>query len=147
MMKTHRFKLNNGFTLIEILIVVVILAILGAVVLPRFSNASDDAKQNALITNLQTVRAQLELYKLQHDGSYPTDATTFANQMNQKTTVAGSTISGTLGPYLLSVPNNPYTGTNTVNQSDGTASAWYYKVTNGIATFRANDGDAANEAL
>lgn len=140
-------KRLKAFTLVEILIVVVILAILGAVVIPQFSDASGDAKRSALIANLATIRAQLELYKLQHNGSYPTDATTLASQLTQKTTAAGSTTSGTLGPYLLSMPNNPYTSTATINAVDGTAAAWFYSVTSGVATFRANDGDAANEAL
>ena len=124
-------KKLKAFTLVEILIVVVILGILGAIVIPQFSDASGDAKRSALISNLATIRAQLELYKLQHNGSYPTDSTT----------------SGTLGPYLLSLPVNPYTGTSTVNAADGTASGWYYSVSSGVATFRANDGDATNEAL
>ncbi len=138
---------KTAFTLVEILIVVIILGILGAVVIPQFTSAAEDAKRSALVTNLQTIRSQLELYKLQHNGNYPTDSTTFANQMTQKTTASGSTTDGTLGPYLLSVPNNPYTSTNTINAADGTASAWYYSVTDGVATFRANDGDATNESL
>jgi general secretion pathway protein G len=140
-------KRRSAFTLVEILIVVIILAILGAIVIPQFSDASGDAKASALMANLRTIRAQLELYKLQHNGNYPTDATTFANQMTLKTTAAGSTTGGTLGPYLLSVPNNPYTGTNTINAADGTASAWYYLVTSGVAEFKANDGDVTNESL
>jgi len=138
---------KSAFTLVEILIVVVILAILGAIVIPQFSDASSDAKASALVTNLRTIRAQLELYKLQHNGSYPTDATTFSDQMTLKTTAAGSTTSGTLGPYLLTVPTNPYTSTITINAVDGTATAWYYLVTSGVVEFKANDGDATNESL
>ncbi len=140
-------KKSRAFTLVEVLIVVVILGILGAIVIPQFSDASGDAKRSALVANLATIRAQLELYKLQHNGSYPTDSTTFASQMTQKTTAAGSTTNGTLGPYLQSMPNNPYTGTNTIGASDGTATAWLYTVSSGVATFRANDGDATNESL
>lgn len=145
--RIERAARKLAFTLVEILIVVIILGILGAVVIPQFSSASSDAKTSALVTNLHTIRAQLELYRLQHNDTYPTDDTTFSDQMTLKTTAAGSTTNGTLGPYLLSVPNNPYIGTNTINETDGTASAWYYKVTSGVVVFRANDGDATNEAL
>ena len=63
---------RSAFTLVELLIVVVILGILAAVVVPQFSDASTDARVSSLTTNLQTIRGQLELYKLQHNGNYPT---------------------------------------------------------------------------
>ena len=54
---------KNGFTLVEILVVVVILGILAAVVIPQFSEASTDAKFSSLCTNLHTLRSQIEMYK------------------------------------------------------------------------------------
>ena len=56
-------RAKSGFTLVEILIVVVILGILAAIVIPSFSNASSDAKLANLKSNLQTVRCQIQLYK------------------------------------------------------------------------------------
>lgn len=50
-------KTRKGFTLVEILIVVVILGILAAIVIPQFTNASEEAKQNSLRSNLQSIRA------------------------------------------------------------------------------------------
>ncbi|MDP7289278.1 MAG: prepilin-type N-terminal cleavage/methylation domain-containing protein, partial [Phycisphaerae bacterium] len=66
---------KKGFTLVEILIVVIILGILAAIVVPQFTEASSDAKLSNLVTNLQSIRAQLELYRLHHNGSYPTNIT------------------------------------------------------------------------
>ncbi len=63
---------RNAFTLVELLIVVVILGILAAVVIPQFSNASDSAVKSALKSQLQTMTAQTELYKVQNAGTYPT---------------------------------------------------------------------------
>jgi len=60
----------RGFTLIEILIVVVILGILAAVIIPQFTNAADDASVSSARTQLQTMRSQIELYRSQ-TGSYP----------------------------------------------------------------------------
>src|SRR5258706_7165682 len=57
---------KTGFTLVEILIVVIILGILPAIVIPQFTNASQDARERALLSQLQTLRSQIELYKLQH---------------------------------------------------------------------------------
>ena len=69
----QRIRTNNkGFTLVEILIVVIILGILAAIVIPQFSNASTDAKKNSLTSQLQTMRSQMELYKLQHNDKCPT---------------------------------------------------------------------------
>ncbi len=59
-------RAKSGFTLVEILIVVVILGILAAIVIPQFTSASTEAKQSALVSNLQSVRSQIELYKIHH---------------------------------------------------------------------------------
>src|SRR5205085_7357056 len=65
--RTHK----GGFTLVEILIVVIILGILAAIVIPQFTSASQDARKNSLTSQLQTIRSQLELYKLQHLDKLP----------------------------------------------------------------------------
>ena len=139
------FAKRYGLTLIEIMIVVTIIGILAAVTIPVFSTASDDSKLGNLKTNLQTIRAQIELYKMQHNETYPTSATTFVNQMtlaskSDGTTAAIGTAGFNLGPYLQSIPNNPYTDTNTVGTGGVGSSAWYYNGSTG--QFRANH-DAA----
>ena len=63
---------NRAFTLVEILIVVVILGILAAIVIPQFTSASESAKSSSLVSQLQTLRSQFELYQIQHNGDYPT---------------------------------------------------------------------------
>jgi general secretion pathway protein G len=107
---------KSGFTLVEILIVVIILGILAAVVIPQFSDASDDTRSSSAMTNLKTIRSQLQLYKAQHTESWPTD---FGNQMTLFTDAGGVTNASQtavyrFGPYLLRVPANPYTGISTV---------------------------------
>src|SRR3954447_18643882 len=67
---------KSGFTLVEILIVVIILGILAAIVIPQFTNASQDARKNSLTSQLQTIRSQVELYKLQHLDKTPTGLST-----------------------------------------------------------------------
>ena len=56
-------SIRRGFTLIEILIVVVILGILAAIVIPQFSDASDDAAANSAQSTLNMIRKQIELYR------------------------------------------------------------------------------------
>src|SRR5438105_15431211 len=70
-MNVRRTKKQGGFTLVEILIVVIILGILAAIVIPQFTSASQDARKNSLASQLQTLRSQIELYKLQHLDNLP----------------------------------------------------------------------------
>ena len=62
---------RRGFTLIEILIVVVILGILAAIVIPQFTNAAQDASASSARSQLQTMRSQIELYRIQNNGQIP----------------------------------------------------------------------------
>ena len=61
----------RGFTLVELLIVVIILSILAAIVVPQFANSTNDAKLSALDSNLNSMRGVIELYYQQHNNKYP----------------------------------------------------------------------------
>ena len=123
-----------GFTLVEILIVVVILSILAALVVPKFVSAAGESRENSIKANLWRMRTQLELYKQEHDG-YPSLAN-FEDQMTLASKADGSTAAiGTsgypFGPYLPKIANNSETGTNTVTNGAVGTSAWYYDETPG----------------
>lgn len=61
---------QRGFTLIEIMIVVVIIGVLGALVVPQFMSRPDQAKATAARSDLQAIATALEMYRLDnHD--YP----------------------------------------------------------------------------
>src|SRR5438105_7518089 len=76
---------ERGFTLVEILIVVVILGILAAIVIPRFSDASHQARENMLKDDLRYLRLQVQVYKAQHRDLAPGYA---AGDMSQAPTEA-----------------------------------------------------------
>jgi general secretion pathway protein G len=99
MYRTHGRK--SGFTLIEILIVVIILGILAAIVIPQFSNASSDARKASLQSTVQTLRSQVALYKLQHGDALP-DITSNWDALTLTSTYGTNTV----GPYMQSVPTN-----------------------------------------
>ncbi len=100
---------RNAFTLIEVLIVVIIMAVLAATIIPQFSSSTEDAKRSTLEFNLHTIRSQIELYKVHHLGQPPTLAE-FARQMTEATNVQGGFDGDTpYGPYIQGeIPVNPF---------------------------------------
>ena len=60
-----------GFTLVELLIVVIILGILAAIVVPQFASSTEDAKLQTLRSDLTEMRSAVELYYHQHNNRYP----------------------------------------------------------------------------
>ena len=119
-----------GFTLVELLIVVIILAILAAIVVPQFASSTDDAKLAALDTNLANTRSAVDLYFAQH-GAYPSgvgDGTNAANspgafisQLTLYTEATGDADTSkdathVYGPYLraATLPSDPITSVATL---------------------------------
>ena len=151
---------KSAFTLVEILIVVIILGILAAIVIPQFTEASNDARQSALASDLQTVRSQIELFKVQHNDMVPGckrtsgtvgswDAAVMVTQLTTKTDVDGNA-GGTYGPYLQKFPSNPFASTKaneviggSSNPADG-KTGWYYDA---AGTGKFAPADAKNKDL
>jgi prepilin-type N-terminal cleavage/methylation domain-containing protein len=71
--KPNRNKKRSAFTLVEILIVVVIMAILAATIIPQFTDSTKDAKSSTGKFNLHTLRSQIQLYRAHHEGTAPGD--------------------------------------------------------------------------
>lgn len=106
---------KNGFTLVEILIVVIILGILAAIIIPQFTDASTEARESTLRSNLQVLRSQVGLYKIQHQDIYPdtTDSASFVDSLTSATLVDGTVdAAGDFGPYMQNVPQNPFATTD-----------------------------------
>ena len=128
-------KAKRGFTLVEILIVVVILGILAAIVIPQFTEASTEAKVSRVGSDLQMMRSQLELYKVQHNDNLPAvadfnDAMTKCSAVD---TATGEYVEPAdadravtpFGPYMQKIPTNPYTGCHGVG-AEGDGIGWIY---------------------
>lgn len=101
---------QNGFTLIEILIVVIILGILATIVIAQFNNVRGNAADVALKDNLHWMRSAIMLYQEEH-GSFPTLAS-FEGQMTEYTDATGNVSTSKdstykYGSYMVSVPQLP----------------------------------------
>ena len=103
---------KTGFTLVEILIVVVILGILAAIVVPQFTSASNEAIKGALQSQLQTINTQVELYRVREQGAFP-DFTAAPNGW-------GDLVNS---DYLKEEPINGYTGETLITDGDEATAA------------------------
>jgi len=145
---------TRGFTLVEILIVVVLLGVLAAIVIPSFANSATSAKAGSMATNLNMLRRFVLVYTSHHLEVAPgytagpgsaLDADVFANQALLASNLQGETAArGTAGygygPYLSKIPTNPFNGLATIQMlGDGddfpaeadNSHGWVYKAATG----------------
>ena len=135
-------KRQSGFTLVELLIVAIILAILAAIIVPQFASTTTDATESALRANVTGMRSAIDLYRQQH-GEYPgvetavpgvsvtcggndgvgavktpaaltSQLTLYSNRNGMSCSAAGADFP--FGPYIQDdvLPTNPITGIGTV---------------------------------
>ena len=148
----------------EITIVVVLLAILAMLTVPRIISAQDEVKESALATDLQVLRRQIELYKAQHTERAPhVDEFGQKDVNNMKARMLGRTDpdgkinpSGSCGPYMNDWPENPFCdaavaadvafGKSTIPPRNGTT-GWYYCILNTIIYPNSGEGALDLDAI
>jgi general secretion pathway protein G len=96
------------FSYIEVVGIAIVLGIVAVTVAPRLIEASAESKICDLIDGLQEMRAQLDLYRAQHEGELPT-TDSFGIFKTAMTTKIGQ-----YGPYVKKIPMNPFNNLNTV---------------------------------
>ena len=151
---------RQGFTLVEILIVVVILGVLAAVVIPLYSSGTRDAQSVALAQDLRILQRFILMYKGQHNeihpgypngdtGVNPTQAAFYDQALKASNDIGETADSGTAGyergPYLQKIPMNPINGLATIQilgagenfpDAADNSHGWIYKAATG--EFRAD---------
>jgi len=127
---------KKGFTLIEILIVIIVLGILAMIIVPQITVSTDDAKVSTVQSDLSALRSAIEIYYAQHGNKYPgqtgtdgvantnnvtTAATAMVAQLTQYTAANGKVSVAKVGtyqygPYIkgLTLPTNPFNDATSV---------------------------------
>lgn len=119
---------RKGFTLVELMIVVSILGIMGAIAFPQYQDSAAQAREAAAKSTLATLRSQAQLYKVQHNGisigyvgTIAAPVSMFEWQIIGTSAAGGSSSSAKIpsatypyGPYLSELPENPFNSKRTI---------------------------------
>lgn len=135
----------RAFSLIELVIVVVIIGIVAAIAIPRFSSASANATETALLSNTNLLQKAIDLYAAEHEnrgpeidasGSFSANPDDFAARLVKKTNMQGELGgAGTeFGPYLRDIPTNTNNKQSTIHvgntavisATQAASTGWWY---------------------
>jgi len=130
---------RHGFSLIELVIVIVIIGLIAAIAVPRFTRASQGSAEAALRADLKVLREAIDLYAAEHgddwpslraagDGVGPQNGAAFERQLTLYTNEHGEAVrtpdaAHPLGPYLRQIPPLPV-GSNAGNTKVATINAF-----------------------
>ncbi len=103
---SFRPRRSRGFTLIEIMVVMTILAILGALVVPRLLGRTGESRVAAAKVDIATLMQALKLYKLDNQ-RFPTTEQGLA-ALTSKPTTGPSSNGWKAGGYIDKLPNDPW---------------------------------------
>ena len=129
---------NKAFTLIEMLVVVLILAILAALIVPRVVNRTGDAKRAKAQSDIATLASLLQQYRVDTD-QYPT-----TEQGLNALRVAPANVNGWRGPYTSKeLPPDPW-GNEYMYESPGQNSEDFVIASYGADGAPGGEGDASD---
>lgn len=138
-----RVRKRKGFTLIEMVIVILILGIIAAVAAPRMFNTASTAEENSTRQQLAVLRNAIEMFRAR-EGRYPGDG--------ELVTAMGTMLNGPFpSPSIGSVRGDDGvyydldSNTNTVAQSNPGSGGWAYKPANGTLKLNVPANETGND--
>ena len=119
---------KRGFTLVEIVLVIVLIGILAAIVVPKFTGQSDKAKIAATKANIESIRSAIRLYQSNNDGALP------------------ATLAALVTTYIKIVPEESVTPSSTVVAANTGAGGWVYVAATGEVSVNLAGNDSSGDA-
>ncbi|MGE5296374.1 MAG: Tfp pilus assembly protein FimT/FimU [Solirubrobacterales bacterium] len=117
-------KTRAGFSLLQIIVAMVVFALVGTTMAPRFTSAASDARIAGLCENVQNVRRHIEVYRRQHEDRLPASSGESGEDFVRRLTGPGENpVSQDPSRLLERMPVNPYNRLDTVRVGGPAAGA------------------------
>lgn len=124
----RRFRNRRGFTLVEIILVIIIIGILAAIIVPKFVGQSDKAKIAATKANINSLRSAVRLFQSDNDGTPP------------------AALSNLVTTYMRAIPQEAVTPSNSVASSNDGSGGWVYTAASGEVAVNLAGNDSNGDA-
>ncbi len=124
----RQFRNKRGFTLVEIILVIIIIGILAAIIVPKFAGQSDKAKIATTKANLNSLRSAVRLWQSDNDGTPP------------------AALANLVPNYIRAIPEEAITPSTDVGAANDGTGGWVYTAADGDVSVNLAGNDSNGDA-